>query len=547
LSEIAVDFAKAVFAEIKGVFLPEGFEGPKVEAPRKAGEPIKEPSAKTGEPTSDLPKETAAKAEQNAIPREKLEAELTELRQKATKPESVRRPTDQRFDAELDAEGHTFDRTKGDKSWCRRSDEVCGLNLGGDLNAKVDASLSQKPAETPLKGGPEKPIEAPKEAEPIDPKRAELQNELADLQKRKADAEKRWNDLRKQADESAARARELDRQAAIAKGEAKAKLSEQHRQATEEAARAAKESQTAFSEAVDAQKGIQRKAAQLNTDPQSVLPCFAAGTPVWTPDGTRKIEDIKPFDLVMAYDLKRDVILPRRVLELHRNRTVGFYNIVVQGAEIRATGLHRFWVESDADWIAARHLQPGMLVRTVAGDLSEITAVTPKVSPYSESFNLRIEEACTYFVGPGVLVHNTGGPAYGFGNLRIYEGVNLQLDANGKPKFADQIYIGQTDDLVRRQEEHRAEAVEKLKDPSLTPEQREFWEFKKKIELRERVSGLNPDQANYLEQKNIDIERHARGDKNIMNRREQVARENMPGLEEKIKADPKVQEAGLCK
>jgi hypothetical protein len=83
-----------------------------------------------------------------------------------------------------------------------------------------------------------------------------------------------------------------------------------------------------------------------------------------------------------------------------------------------------------------------------------------------------------------------------------------------------------------------------LKEPNLTPEQREFWEFKKDIVLQERVSGLNPDQANYLEQKNMDIERGANND--LMNRREQVSKKNMPDLEKKIASDPKVQEAGLC-
>ena len=156
----------------------------------------------------------------------------------------------------------------------------------------------------------------------------------------------------------------------------------------------------------------------------------------------------------------------------------------------------------------------------------------------SPTFNLSVEGSPTYFVGPGVLVHNQGGPSYGFGNLRIYAGVN--------PKFPDKIYIGQTDDLGRRQGEHQAEAARELERSDLTPEEREFWEFKKDMVLEERVSGLNADQANYLEQTNIDLETRGRQEKNVMNRREQVSRKNMRELEARIKADPAVQDAGLC-
>jgi hypothetical protein len=135
-----------------------------------------------------------------------------------------------------------------------------------------------------------------------------------------------------------------------------------------------------------------------------------------------------------------------------------------------------------------------------------------------------------------VLVHNAKAPSYGFGNLRIYAGTN--------PKFPGKVYIGQTDIIKRREGEHRAEAVEKLKDPNLTPEEREFWKFKSEINLEERVSGLNPDQANYLEQQNMNLEREA--GKDLMNRREQVSRKNIPELEKKIASDPAVKDAGLC-
>ena len=212
-----------------------------------------------------------------------------------------------------------------------------------------------------------------------------------------------------------------------------------------------------------------------------------------------------------------------------------FYHVHVNGGTIRATSLHPFWSVSDRDWVEARHLRPGTELHLFNGERAMIESIDIHEAPLADTFNLRVEENVTYFVGPGVLVHN-GGPSYTFGNLRIYAGYN--------PKFPGKVYIGQTDDLTRRQGEHRSEAIEKLKDPNLTKEQREFWEFKKDIVLEERVSGLNPDQANYLEQKNMDIERAA--DNDLMNRREQVSRKNIKELEKKIAADPEVQKAGLC-
>lgn len=112
----------------------------------KPGEPIEKPTA--GEPGEPLSDEAAAKAEKEGIPREELEAEVGELEQKARNPENVRKPKDPRFDAEMDADGHTFDRDESSKTWCRFSDPLCDLDLGNDVNSEVDAALEDKPAET---------------------------------------------------------------------------------------------------------------------------------------------------------------------------------------------------------------------------------------------------------------------------------------------------------------------------------------------------------------------------------------------------------------
>jgi hypothetical protein len=502
--------------------------------------------------------------------------------------DNVRRVEDPRYIADYDAEmtvaEHTYRREKNTGRWCRFSgDPVCVIQT--DINSEVDAILANKPVTVPG-GPPETSIEAittdpgpqiapakpggPPRSLPaglpahkearwkeyqqrggtwsferwealyersMQAKRAEGLKEVADLQSIKDAAETRGNNLNKQAREQKERAAELDRQAAAAKGDKQAELRKQWRQALDAAEQAKKDAEVAFHDAVEAQLKIQRKNAQLNVDARSRLPCFAAGTEVWTPDGARLIEALKLNDKVLAHDAESGHIVERRVLEIYRNRTMSFYHIEVGGSIIRSTSLHRFWVQSANEWIEARNLRVGMQLRSLSGEAETVTRIDRHEAPFAATYNLHVEESFTYFVGPGVLVHNDG-PSYSFGNLRIYAGYN--------PDFPNYVYIGQTDDLAGRQVEHRAEAEKMLKRTDLTPAQREFWEFKKGIILQQRVEGLNAVQANYLEQMNIDIERGAVGDKNLMNRREQVARKNLPALEKKIMEDEAVKAAGLC-
>ena len=139
--------------------VPEGRAGPG-ETPVDAEPAARPEERRATEPADRIPDDTAAKAEAKGVPRERLQAEANELRQKASNPDNVRRPKEQGHDAEMDADGHNFDRSESDRTWCRHSEgEACGLNLGGDLNTKVDAALKEKPPE-PAKGTPEEPAGA---------------------------------------------------------------------------------------------------------------------------------------------------------------------------------------------------------------------------------------------------------------------------------------------------------------------------------------------------------------------------------------------------
>jgi len=146
LGEIAADFAKAVFAEIKGIFLPEGEAPATADIPSTTEKPA--PEAPQEAPKSETP---ANKAEAEDFPKAQFEGERAQVREKAAHPEEVHEVSDtdraKEFDAEIEIEDHTYDRVEEDKSWCRHSKEICHLNLGDDVNAEVDQALRDKRAE----------------------------------------------------------------------------------------------------------------------------------------------------------------------------------------------------------------------------------------------------------------------------------------------------------------------------------------------------------------------------------------------------------------
>jgi Domain of unknown function (DUF4157)/Pretoxin HINT domain len=372
-------------------------------------------------------------------------------------------------------------------------------------------------------------------------KRKQLEDKLQDLQDQRADAEERKADFEKEAARQEAKANELWDQSYEKHGAERRALQDRAMKAGRQADIARQKAKGVRGELEDIYGDLKRTDIQLNPEERSVLPCFATGTLVWTPSGPRPIDSLAAGDMVLSQDFTLGRAVPRRVLGIYRNQTQSFYRVNVEGTVILATGMHRFWVESLGDWVAARHLEQGMPLRLVSGAIASIQSIEAEEANGAATWNLQIEDLPNYFVGPGTLVHNANPARYDFGDLRIYRGTNPD------PKFADRVYIGQTDDLRRRQGEHRATAETTLKDPNLTPEQREFYEFMKGVELDELVSGLSKPQADYLEQKNIDIETNTQGENNVMNRREQVDKKNMPDLEEKIRTDPDVQDQGFCK
>jgi RHS repeat-associated protein len=139
--------------------------------------------------------------------------------------------------------------------------------------------------------------------------------------------------------------------------------------------------------------------------------CFAAGTPLLTPTGSKPIETFKPGDLILsAPENDPDAVPEARVVEETFTNYSTLLNVHIGGQVIRTTEEHPFYVR-DTGWVSAKELQVGALLRSHDGVWHAVEAVTysGEVAPV---YNLRVADHHTYFVGGhdwgfSVWAHNT--------------------------------------------------------------------------------------------------------------------------------------------
>ena len=142
--------------------------------------------------------------------------------------------------------------------------------------------------------------------------------------------------------------------------------------------------------------------------------CFAPGTPLLTPDGSKFIEDIRVGDLVLSRDEDdpEGPFVAKRVANLFQNYSP-LVDLHVGGRVIRTTPEHPFWVVGRG-WVAAQQIEVG---DSLLGAVCERTVVE-SIEGSTEStvvYNLAIEEYHTYLVGAtlwgfSVWVHNANYP-----------------------------------------------------------------------------------------------------------------------------------------
>jgi RHS repeat-associated protein/uncharacterized repeat protein (TIGR01451 family) len=126
--------------------------------------------------------------------------------------------------------------------------------------------------------------------------------------------------------------------------------------------------------------------------------CFAAGTPLLTPEGSKPIEQFREGDLVLSRDESdpEGVVQAKAVQEVFADEAC-VLELHVGGRAIRTTAEHPFWAVGKG-WLPASSLVQGDLLLTADGGhvaVEQVAQTLERVRVY----NLRVADFHTYFVG----------------------------------------------------------------------------------------------------------------------------------------------------
>jgi RHS repeat-associated protein len=126
--------------------------------------------------------------------------------------------------------------------------------------------------------------------------------------------------------------------------------------------------------------------------------CFAAGTPLLTPDGDKPIESFQVGDWILSADQKiaDGPIVARRVVRLFQNTTQVLI-LDIGGQSIRTTGSHPFWADGRG-WTRTDKLREGDRLRSHDGSWVVVAGVRD-AGETAPVYNLEVAEDHTYFVG----------------------------------------------------------------------------------------------------------------------------------------------------
>ncbi len=138
--------------------------------------------------------------------------------------------------------------------------------------------------------------------------------------------------------------------------------------------------------------------------------CFPAGTPIFTPRGTRPIEAIRAGDLVLSADPatgSRSYQPVRRTFKREAAALVGV--LTEDGRTIATTPEHPFWVNGSG-FVSAKELSSGDRLQDARGRLVPVVNTTAQKAR-ATVYNFEVANTHTYFAGSaGWWVHNDSGP-----------------------------------------------------------------------------------------------------------------------------------------
>jgi hypothetical protein len=219
-------------------------------------------------------------------------------------------------------------------------------------------------------------------------------------------------------------------------------------------------------------RGSARSRAYEFGDIGKIDPCFAPGTLVATPDGERAIDFLRAGDLILAYDWRRTIVVPRKVLNVHRNATSYLVQIRIGENTIEATREHPFWLATNGSWQAAKALVPGDVLQGLHGQHTvDSIQIKDSVSP---TVNIEVDDLHNFFVGATPLLVHNGTNRPDFSDVvkrpnRIYQIVEVLPDGSKRTIYIGKTRQGGLDDITTRFEQHIAKkpAWKKLYDKGL--------------------------------------------------------------------------------
>lgn len=158
----------------------------------------------------------------------------------------------------------------------------------------------------------------------------------------------------------------------------------------------------------DAEVFVYRGSDGVWYDKTGDTPCFAPGTPVATPDGQRAIEDLRPGDVVLAYDVAARRVVPSTVERTKRRTDKRIGTLAFSdGTSVGVTPNHPFYSATARAWVEAGLLAVGDRVLALrSGAVEEVELVDKTAFDRgSDVYDVTIARLHDYFAG-GVLVHN---------------------------------------------------------------------------------------------------------------------------------------------
>ena len=146
---------------------------------------------------------------------------------------------------------------------------------------------------------------------------------------------------------------------------------------------------------------------------------------------------------VYAHNTDTGETLLKEVLQTFVNETDELIYVTVVGEEIVTTPSHPFYVPKQG-WTDAIHLKAGDILLTVNGEYVVVEKAQHELleSPI-KVYNFEVEDFHTYYVGDGVLVHNTCATQRGLARQKAAKMTNgKKITINGRDRIPD--YLSDT-------------------------------------------------------------------------------------------------------